>query len=130
MVAVGALDAARERLAQTVLAALGAGEQVLRAGAATADVARAMAAPAEGIGAVAGLCHSLGHGVGVGDADLPRIAPGDSGVLEPGMVLVAHPTISDRSAGVSAAAGGTYLVGEARAVRLAPVPALQRVEAG
>jgi hypothetical protein len=46
------------------------------------------------------------------------------------MVLVAHPTISDRTAGVSAAAGGTYLVGEARAVRLAPVPALQRVEAG
>jgi len=110
------------RPVSTAEAALAAGERALGSGATGGDVAEAMTAVAAAGGAAIGTSHSLGHGVGAGDDDLPAIRVGGRGRISPGMVVVLHPNVVDAEAGVSVTVGGTYVVGEGRPERLSRLP--------
>jgi Xaa-Pro aminopeptidase len=128
MLALGTLDDSRERLAATVLDALRAGADRMRPGAHAAEAAAAMIAVAEKAGLRAGSDHGLGHGVGAGDEDPPRIALDEETMLVPGMVAVLHPNLVSAACETSATVGGTYAIGEERSRRLSAVPmALRRI---
>ena len=81
LVAVGELDAKREQLAETCLAAARAAEGELVAGRTAGDPARAIDAVAEAAGLRIGIWH--GHGVGV-DHDPPVITAADATRSFPG----------------------------------------------
>jgi len=120
LVAIGALDEERERLAETCLAAAEAAEAELVAGRTAGDPARAIDAVASSAGVTVGIWH--GHGVGV-DHDPPVITAADTTPLVPGMVISVHPNFSTTDERLGASVADTYLVGELppeRLSRLAP----------
>jgi Xaa-Pro aminopeptidase len=128
MIALGELDDDQEHLAAEVLDTLRAGAEQMWPGAPANEVAATMIAVAGEAGLEVGLDHSLGHGVGVGDEDPPRIAVNDETTLVAGMVTVLHPNLIGAAGASSATAGGTYVIGNDRAERLSRVPlAVRRI---
>jgi Xaa-Pro aminopeptidase len=90
--AVGHSDAAAEAAQATLYAATEAGIAAVRPGATAAEVCAAMQrviAPVAGDGAVG----RLGHGLGMQLTEWPSLAPFDTTVLEPGMVLTLEPSL-------------------------------------
>jgi Xaa-Pro aminopeptidase len=124
LVAVGALDEERARLADTCLAAARAAEGGLVAGRAAGDAARAIDAVAEAAGLRVGIWH--GHGVGV-DHDPPVITAADATELLPGMVISVHPNFSTADERFGAGVADTYAVGKGPPERLSRLdPGLYR----
>jgi Xaa-Pro dipeptidase len=128
MIALGDLDGDQEHLAAAVLDTLCAGAERMRPGASAGEVAARMIAVAGEAGLKAGRDHGLGHGVGVGDEDPPRIAVAEETTLVPGMVTVLHPNLVGLAGASSATAGGTYVIRDDRAERLSSIPlAVRRI---
>jgi Xaa-Pro aminopeptidase len=115
LVAVGELDAEREQLAETCLAAAQAAESELVAGRTAGDPARAIDEVAARAGLGVGIWH--GHGVGV-DHDPPVITAADTTQLVPGMVISVHPNFSTADERLGASVADTYVVGEGPPQRL------------
>jgi Xaa-Pro aminopeptidase len=128
MIALGELDDDLEHLATAVLDTLRAGAERMLPGVQAGEVAARMIAVAREAGLELGLDHSLGHGVGAGDEDPPRIAVGEETTLAPGMVSVLHPNLIGAAGATSATAGGTYVIRDLRTERLSRLPlAVRRV---
>lgn len=78
-------------------------------GTSCADVAAKVQAILEMRGLAKYLEVDLGHGIGMDLPEPPRVEPGDSTLIQPGMVLVVHPSV--RVPGVGGAfLGGTVLI--------------------
>jgi len=109
LVAVGALDDERERLAEACLGAARAAEGSLVAGKVAGDPARAIDAVAADAGLRVGIWH--GHGVGI-DHDPPVITASDTTPLSRGMAIALHPNFSTADERLGASVADTYVVGD------------------
>jgi len=106
---------AQREIYQASFRAYQAGVTACRPGSTCAEVAYAIREALDGGGYRGGLGayleQDMGHGIGIDLPEPPRIEPGDSTRLEPGMALVIHPAV--RVPGVGGAfLGGTVLIGE------------------
>jgi len=106
---IGAPSAAQRELWQAVHDATAAGVERIRPGVPVADIAgpcdEAMRAlDGDGVIPLSTLAGRIGHGLGLDVTELPHIAPYDSTVLRPGMIVTVEPAI--------ATADGTFHVEE------------------
>lgn len=118
LVAIGALDPERMRLAEACLEAARAAEEGLVAGKAAGAAAAAIDAVAQREGVRVGIWH--GHGVGV-DHDLPVITAADTTELRENMVIAVHPNFSSADERIAASVADTYVIGTGTPRRLSAI---------
>lgn len=118
LVAFGTLASSQRTLAERTIATLQDAEMLLTPGTRASDLARGIDRLLE-----AG-CHpafGYGHGVGI-DEEQPAVSPDDHTVLESGMSLALHPSISIPGGQQSVAVANTYSVGDHGVVPLSEYP--------
>lgn len=112
LIAVGRLDDARRRVAESCAGAMAVAENAIvpgtTAGAAYAAIAREIGRQ----GLTSGLLY--GHGVGV-DHDLPLIGQDEATEIRAGMTIALHPHIIDAAGDAGGSLCDTFIVGDAGA---------------
>jgi Xaa-Pro dipeptidase len=89
--AIGRIDDETKRVQDIVWRATQAGIAAARPGATPADLASAMVSVMSDAGATGGNVGRLGHGLGLQLTEPPSNMPGETVVLEPGMVMTIEP---------------------------------------
>jgi Xaa-Pro aminopeptidase len=89
--AIGRIDDETKRVQDIVWRATEAGIAAARPGATPADLAAAMVSVMSDAGATGGNVGRLGHGLGLQLTEPPSNMPGETVVLEPGMVMTIEP---------------------------------------
>lgn len=92
-IALGEIDAERERIHQVVLDANAAGREACRPGAAAEHVDRAARAVIDAAGYGEYFMHRTGHGLGLDVHEPPDITAGSDEVLTPGMAFTVEPGV-------------------------------------
>ena len=90
---VGRPSSGARRLYQAVKEAQQAAVQVVRPGICVSDVDRAARKSLQKSGLAGYFTHSTGHGVGLEIHEDPRVAPGQTEILQPGMVITIEPGV-------------------------------------
>ena len=124
LVAVGPLDEARQRVAESCAAAMAVAENAIAPGTTAGAAYQAIAQEIGRQGLTSGLLY--GHGVGV-DHDLPLIGQGEETEIRAGMTIALHPHIIAAAGEVGASLCDTFIVGEGGAQPLSswarePIP--------
>jgi Xaa-Pro aminopeptidase len=108
MVAIGPLDAARQRIVALGLSAMDVAQSTLRQGMTAGSAYAAIEQEINRGGLTTGLWY--GHGIGV-DHDQPAIGQDVPTPLEAGMVIALHPHIVDDAAGIGTSLCDSFLIG-------------------
>lgn len=107
--AIGDIGGRRLGLAETTLTSLAEGERHLVVGSSPTAVVDAMSEVGRRDGFVMGA--GCGHGVGLGDRDLPAFSTANSTSMLEDMVVALHPQIRDEPPTIGASAGATFHLG-------------------
>jgi Xaa-Pro aminopeptidase len=90
---VGRASAEARRIYQAVKRAQQAGLDAVKPGVSVDEVDRAVRKSLQGSGLAKHFTHSTGHGVGLEIHEAPRLAAGQSEILQPGMVITIEPGV-------------------------------------